>query len=102
MESVTFTDNETKYFGDLFTHLDSEGSGIIPVNQVHEFLRASKLSPEVLSQVSRMFSPRLARVRPRERVSEGGDKPLGEGRVEGRSGCGSRVFLTLVRAVGWL
>ncbi|XP_042882552.1 ralBP1-associated Eps domain-containing protein 1-like isoform X3 [Penaeus japonicus] len=51
MESVTFTDNETKYFGDLFTHLDSEGSGIIPVNQVHEFLRASKLSPEVLSQI---------------------------------------------------
>lgn len=51
MESLTFTDNETKYYGDLFTHLDSEGSGIIPVNQVHEFLRASKLSSEVLTQV---------------------------------------------------
>ncbi|XP_045614945.1 ralBP1-associated Eps domain-containing protein 1 isoform X2 [Procambarus clarkii] len=51
MESLTFTDNETKYYGDLFTHLDSEGSGIIPVNQVHEFLRASKLSQEVLSQI---------------------------------------------------
>lgn len=51
MESLTFTDKETKYYGDLFTHLDSEGSGVIPVNQVHEFLRASKLSPEVLTQV---------------------------------------------------
>ncbi|XP_042211037.1 ralBP1-associated Eps domain-containing protein 2-like isoform X3 [Homarus americanus] len=51
MESLTFTDNETKYYGDLFTHLDSEGSGIIPVNQVHEFLRASKLSTEVLTQI---------------------------------------------------
>ena len=51
MECLTFTDNETKYYGDLFSHLDSEGSGVIPVNQVHEFLRASKLSPEVLGQV---------------------------------------------------
>lgn len=51
METLTFTDKETKYYGDLFTHLDSEGSGVIPVNQVHEFLRASKLSPEVLTQV---------------------------------------------------
>ncbi|KAK4308870.1 hypothetical protein Pmani_019461 [Petrolisthes manimaculis] len=42
---------ETKYYGDLFTHLDSEGSGVIPVNQVHEFLRASKLSTEVLTQI---------------------------------------------------
>lgn len=55
MESLTFTDNETKYYGDLFTHLDSEGSGVIPVNQVHEFLRASKLSPEVLAQVMSFY-----------------------------------------------
>uniref|UniRef100_A0A0P4VS75 EF-hand domain-containing protein n=1 Tax=Scylla olivacea TaxID=85551 RepID=A0A0P4VS75_SCYOL len=54
MESLTFTDNETKYYGDLFSHLDSEGSGVIPVNQVHEFLRASKLSPEVLAQIGQL------------------------------------------------
>ncbi|XP_076032732.1 RALBP1 associated Eps domain containing isoform X2 [Oratosquilla oratoria] len=53
MDSITFTDNETKYFGDLFTHLDSEGVGKVPVNQAQEFLRASKLSAEVLSQMVR-------------------------------------------------
>ncbi|KAK7080643.1 RalBP1-associated Eps domain-containing protein 1, partial [Halocaridina rubra] len=54
MAEISFTDNETKYYGDLFTHLDSEGAGIIPLNQFHEFLRASKLSPEVLSQIGHL------------------------------------------------
>lgn len=51
MESLTFTDNETKYYGALFSRLDSEGAGVVSANQVHEFLRASKLPPEVLAQV---------------------------------------------------
>ncbi|XP_064101267.1 ralBP1-associated Eps domain-containing protein 2-like isoform X2 [Macrobrachium nipponense] len=54
MDEITYTDNETKYYGDLFTHLDSEASGVIPLNQFHEFLRASKLSPEVLSQIGQL------------------------------------------------
>ncbi|XP_050697135.1 ralBP1-associated Eps domain-containing protein 2-like isoform X2 [Eriocheir sinensis] len=54
MESLTFTDNETKYYGDLFAHLDSEGTGAVPVNQVHEFLRASKLPAEVLAQIGQL------------------------------------------------
>ncbi|XP_068210812.1 ralBP1-associated Eps domain-containing protein 1 isoform X2 [Palaemon carinicauda] len=54
MDEITYTDNETKYYGDLFTHLDSEATGVIPLNQFHEFLRASKLSPEVLSQICQL------------------------------------------------
>lgn len=100
MESVTFTDNETKYFGDLFTHLDSEGSGIIPVNQVHEFLRASKLSPEVLSQVSRTSSPRQALFRPRGRALGAGMSPSEE-RVRAGQGVGPDLFLALAGAAGW-
>lgn len=54
MDGIAFTEVETKYYNDVFTHLDSEGGGRIPLNHVHEFLRSSKLSHDLLNQIDHL------------------------------------------------
>lgn len=54
MDGIAFTETETKYYNDVFTHLDSEGGGKIPHNHVHEFLRSSKLSHDLLTQIDHL------------------------------------------------